>query len=212
MTTSDDALLAEQIAYYRARAFEYDRIYAERADLRELMAALDGLPVAGDVLELACGTGQWTGSLASQARSVTAVDSAPEVLGIARERAGSPKVEFVQADVFTWRPERRYDTVFFAFWLSHVPASRFGDFWATVAAALAPDGRAVFIDEGLAGAALEDVSSEVRSLDDGSEYRIVKIYHEPAALSAELTALGWSADVRPLGDFIVGVAEPPTPL
>ncbi|MFJ2831087.1 class I SAM-dependent methyltransferase [Streptomyces sp. NPDC087263] len=209
MSLSDDALLAEQIAYYRARAFEYDRVYAERADLRELVATLDGVPIAGDVLELACGTGQWTGALAARARSVTAVDSAPEVLGIARGRAGSPNVEFVQADVFAWRPERRYDTVFFAFWLSHVPASRFGEFWETVAAALVPHGRAVFVDEG-AEPALEGVTSEVRSLDDGSEYRIVKIYHEPSALTGELAALGWSAEVRPLGDFIVGVAELPT--
>lgn len=209
MTISDDALLAEQIAYYRAHAFAYDRAYAERADLRELVATLNGLPIAGDVLELACGTGQWTKALAARARSVTAVDSAPEVLGIARERAGSPNVEFVRADVFGWQPERGYDTVFFALWLSHVPASRFGEFWAKVAAALAPHGRAVFIDEG-AAPALEDVTSEVRSLDDGSEYRIVKIYHEPSALTRELAALGWSADVRRLGDFIIGVAEPPT--
>jgi SAM-dependent methyltransferase len=210
MTISDDALLAEQIAYYRARAFEYDRVYAERAGPRELMSEFDGLPIAGDVLELACGTGQWTGAPAARARSVTAVDSAPEVLGIARERAGSPNVEFVRADVFARRPELRRDTVFFAFWLSHVPASRFGEFWETVAAALAPHGRAVFVDEG-AEHALEGVTSEVRSLDDGREYRIVKIYPEPSALTGELAALGWSADVGQLGDFIVGVAEPPTP-
>ncbi|MEV7343559.1 class I SAM-dependent methyltransferase [Streptomyces sp. NPDC093544] len=210
MTISDDALLAEQIAYYRARAFEYDRVYAERAGLRELMSEFDGLPIAGDVLELACGTGQWTGAPAARARSVTAVDSAPEVLGIARERAGSPNVEFVRADVFARRPELRRDTVFFAFWLSHVPASRLGEFWETVAAALAPHGRAVFVAEG-AEHALEGVTSEVRSLDDGRGYRIVKIYHEPSALTGELAALGWSADVGQLGDFIVGVAEPPTP-
>jgi demethylmenaquinone methyltransferase/2-methoxy-6-polyprenyl-1,4-benzoquinol methylase len=110
--------------------------------------------------------------------------------------------------VFAWRPERRYDTVFFALWLSHVPASRFGEFWETVAAALAPHGRAVFVDEGT-GPALEGVTWEIRGLDDGREYRILKIYHEPPALTGELAALGWSAEVRPLGDFIVGVAEPP---
>ncbi|MFD8717462.1 class I SAM-dependent methyltransferase [Streptomyces sp. NPDC059629] len=95
---------------------------------------------AGDVLEPACGTGQWTGSLAARARSVTAVDASPEVLGIAQARAASPNVRFDQADVFKWRPPHRFDTVFLAFFHSHVPPSRLGDFWNTVAAALAPHG------------------------------------------------------------------------
>ncbi|GAA4019700.1 hypothetical protein GCM10022232_74910 [Streptomyces plumbiresistens] len=208
MAIDEDALLAEQIAYYRARAPEYDRVYAERADLRELLTAVDDLPIAGDVLELACGTGQWTGALAARARSVTAVDASPEVLGIARARAASPDVRFDQADLFRWRPPRRYDTVFFAFWLSHVPPSRMGDFWDTVAAALAPHGKVVFIDEGPAAAAREDVAAEVRRLDDGSRYRIVKVFHDPGQLTGTLAALGWSADIRPRGEFLVGIAEP----
>lgn len=51
----DDALLAEQMAYYRAGAAAYDRPYAEREDLQELLAVVDDLPIAGDVLELAGG-------------------------------------------------------------------------------------------------------------------------------------------------------------
>ncbi|KOG88170.1 methyltransferase type 11, partial [Streptomyces varsoviensis] len=153
----DHALLAEQMAYYRAGAAEYDRPYAEREDLRALPATLDDLPIAGDVLELACGTGRWTPLLAARARSVTAVDAAPEVLSLARARTPHTHVQFVQADLFTWRPSRRYDTVFFAFWLSHVPPARLPDFWQTVAGAIAPGGRAVFIDDGPAEAAVEEV-------------------------------------------------------
>src|SRR6058998_1640508 len=104
----DDALLAEQLAYYRAGTDEYDRPYAGLADLRELMACVDGLPMAGDVLELACGTGQWTRLLAARARSVTAVDAAAEALALARARAAAPTVEFVEADLFSWQPPRRY--------------------------------------------------------------------------------------------------------
>ena len=40
------------------------------------------------------------------------------------------------------------DVVFMGFWLSHVPAGRFGPFWALVAAALAPHGRVFFADDG----------------------------------------------------------------
>ncbi|MER5793641.1 class I SAM-dependent methyltransferase [Streptomyces sp. NPDC001980] len=208
MAIDEDALLAEQIAYYRARAPEYDRVYAEREDLRELLALADDFPVAGDVLELACGTGQWTGALAARARSVTAVDASPEVLGIARARVPSSNVRFDRADVFQWWPPRRYDTVFFAFFLSHVPPSRLGDFWHTVAAALAPGGKAIFIDEGPAAAAREQVAADVRRLDDGSQYRIVKVLHDPAELAGELAASGWSADIRLREEFIIGIAEP----
>jgi hypothetical protein len=33
-------------------------------------------------------------------------------------------VRFICADLFAWSPERRYDVVFFGFWLSHVPLER----------------------------------------------------------------------------------------
>jgi len=212
----DDALLAEQMAYYRAGAAEYDRPYAEQEDLRDLLAVVDDLPIAGDVLELACGTGQWTPRLAARARSVTAVDAAAEVLAVARARTASPTVRFLEADLFEWQPPRRYDTVFFAFWLSHVPPTRLPDFWHTVASALAPGGKAIFIDDGPAVAANEEVLTNqptpvvLRRLDNGSEYRIVKVFHDAETLTHDLTALGWSVRIRPMAGNIIGIAEPPT--
>ncbi|WP_411086594.1 class I SAM-dependent methyltransferase [Streptomyces sp. 061-3] len=211
----DDALLAEQMAYYRAGAAEYDRPYAEYEGLQRLLAVVDDLPIAGDVLELACGTGQWTALLAARAHSVTAVDAATEVLALARARIASPTVEFLEADLFEWQPPRRYDTVFFAFWLSHVPPARLPDFWNTVAAALAPGGKAIFIDDGPAAAAYEEVLTNqpapaaLRRLDDGSQYRIVKVFHDAQTLTDGLTALGWSVRIRPMAGNFIGIAEPP---
>jgi SAM-dependent methyltransferase len=211
----DHALLAEQMAYYRAGAAEYDRPYAERAELRELLTVVDDLPITGDVLELACGTGQWTRLLAARAHSVTAVDAAAEVLALARARTPSPTVRFLEADLFEWQPLRRYDTVFFAFWLSHVPPTRLPDFWNAVAAALAPGGKAIFIDDGPAAAAYEEVLANqpapaaLRRLDDGSQYRIVKVFHDVQTLTDDLTALGWSVRIRPVAGNFIGIAEPP---
>jgi SAM-dependent methyltransferase len=211
----DDALLAEQMAYYRAGAAEYDRQYADYEGLRDLLTVVDELPIAGDVLELACGTGRWTARLAARARSVTAVDAAAEVLALARARTASPTVEFVEADLFEWRPPRRYDTVFFAFWLSHVPPARLPAFWNTVAAALAPGGKAIFVDDGPAMAAEEEVLADqpapaaLRRLGDGSRYRIVKVFHDVQPLTDDLTALGWSVRIRPLARNYLGIAEPP---
>ncbi|MDT3396603.1 class I SAM-dependent methyltransferase [Streptomyces sp. B1866] len=212
----DDALLAEQRAYYRAGAAEYDRQYAKYEALQKLLAVVDDLPIAGDVLELACGTGQWTLRLAARAQSVTAVDAAAEVLALARARTASPTVRFLQADLFEWKPPRHYDTVFFAFWLSHVPPTRLPDFWNTVAAALAPGGKAIFIDDGPAAAAYEEVVANqptpaaLRRLDDGSQYRIVKVFHDAQTLTDDLTALGWSVRIRSMAGNFIGIAEPPT--
>ncbi|WP_344905607.1 class I SAM-dependent methyltransferase [Actinomadura meridiana] len=215
MERDDEAAVREQIAYYRARAPEYDQEYVARDDMRALRPVLDELPVVGDVLELACGTGQWTGPLAARARSLTAVDAAPETLAIARERVAPAPVEFVCADLFSWRPARRYDTVFFGFWLSHVPPGRLPGFWQMVADALAPGGKAVFMDNGPGEAASEEVLPDGsvpavrRRLEDGSEHRVVKVFHDAEQLVRDLAGWGWTGQVRPVGtNFIVGTAQP----
>src|SRR5690242_4854986 len=178
-----DELLAEQAAYYRAFAGRYDEAYAVREDLQSLDALVEGLPITGDVLELACGTGQWTRLLAGRGHRVTAVDGAPEMLARARERVADPAVEFIQADLFDWRPPRQFDTVFFCFWLSHVPPERFDDFWQLVGAALRPGGRACFVDSGPGDVVDEEILDDDgpptvwRRLKDGSAHRVVKVFH-----------------------------------
>jgi SAM-dependent methyltransferase len=210
-----DVLLRDQIAYYQARAGEYDAVYSEEQRLARPEHLLEGLPVRGEVLELACGTGQWTRLLARRARHVTAVDAAPAVLDIARQRVGALPVEFVRADVLTWHPERRFDTVFFGFWLSHVPPARFAGFWQMIGEALAPGGHAIFIDdhpdwrrdeEELPG---QPAPAVRRRLDDGSEHRAVKVFYTDRELQTMLADLGWSATVRPVGtNVLIGVAQP----
>jgi SAM-dependent methyltransferase len=205
-----EALVAEQVAYYRAHASDYDDAYLGK----DWDRCIDELPIAGDVLELACGTGHWTRLLAARARSVTAVDAAPEVLALARQRVRRLPVEFIQADVFAWQPPRRYDTVFFAFWLTHVPPARFAAFWSMVGMALAPGRRVCFLDESDQERGGERVVSDQatpavwRRLRDGSEHRVVKVYYTPAELAARLAELGWSPDIRETSTpLLVGTAH-----
>jgi SAM-dependent methyltransferase len=207
------ALVAEQIAYYRAHAPDYDN---DIADLHpEWSQAIDELPITGDILELACGSGRWTPLLAARARSVTAVDAAPEMLAMARQRVGNLPVEFIEADVFAWEPPRRYDTVFFAFWLTHVPLARFAAFWSMVGSALAPGGRVCFVDDTDRERAGERVVADQatpavwRRLRDGSEHRVVKVFYKPGELAARLAELGWSAEIRESSTpLLVGTARP----
>jgi demethylmenaquinone methyltransferase/2-methoxy-6-polyprenyl-1,4-benzoquinol methylase len=158
-----DDLVEEQIAYYRARAPEYDDWWLRtgrfapdddfgrrwEAGKRDLEDALRAFAPGGEVLELAAGTGNLTARLAAQPEieHITAVDSSEEALAIARTKVpDGARVTFVTADLFSWQPARRYDVVAFGFWLSHVPPPRFEGFWDLVRSALRPGGRVFFVD------------------------------------------------------------------
>jgi demethylmenaquinone methyltransferase/2-methoxy-6-polyprenyl-1,4-benzoquinol methylase len=220
----DRELLDEQIAYYRARAPEYeewffrqgryDRGEAHRkawfAELESVEAALRSAEPRGRVLELACGTGLWTRRLAPYASELTAIDAAPEALARNRERVASDRVHYHEADLFRWQPSGTYDFVFFGFWLSHVPPHRFASFWATVRAALASGGRVFFVDN----ARNPEIAARnhrlpergfvmKRALNDGRQFRVVKLFYEPSDLERRLTALGWTGSVRGTGEYFV---------
>jgi demethylmenaquinone methyltransferase/2-methoxy-6-polyprenyl-1,4-benzoquinol methylase len=198
------ALAAEQLRYYRARAGEYDTSlgYGTPAVRDQYSSILDWLGPSGRTLELACGTGLWTELLAERVFSVTAVDGAPEMVELARGRRGAGTVEFVVADLLSWAPTQRYDTIFFAFWLSHVPPVAFGTFWAKVRSALAPGGQVLFVDTGPAEANYEQYVDGVetplveRTVRSGDRFRVVKVLHDPRNLEAALGGLGFSARVR----------------
>ena len=193
-----ERLLEGQVAYYRATAREYDdhALAGVEDAARELATALDRFRPAGSVLEIACGPGTWTARLLRHATSVTAIDAAPEMLEIAASRVRDARVRFVQSNIFEWKPDRRYDVVFFGFWLSHVPAERFETFWQLVGESLAEDGRVFLVDDGYRTADElingPDSSMIRRRLNDGSEYRIVKIAHHLPHLADELGRLGWA--------------------
>jgi SAM-dependent methyltransferase len=198
-------LLDEQVAYYSALAAEYENHALPLPGGEEISEALAAFRPAGSVLELACGTGEWTARLLRYATDITAVDASPEMLAIAAARCqGGGWVRFIQADLFDWKPDRHYDVVFFGFWLSHVPAERFDSFWSVVADSLRPDGRVFFADDAyrtfgeLIGG--ESSSTIRRRLSDGSAYRIVKVAHQPEDLEQRLERMGWHIKVTPTSE------------
>jgi 2-polyprenyl-3-methyl-5-hydroxy-6-metoxy-1,4-benzoquinol methylase len=217
--TAGDDLLAGQVAYYRRRAGEYDvtaygDLGAARTRIRRIVEALRP---AGTVLEIACGTGMWTRALADAVTAVTAIDAAPEMVDIARGRVTAAHVRFEVADVFCWQAAARFDTVFFAFWLSHVPASRFEQFWRQLSGLVAGHGRVLFVDEhpdvrGKEAYAADSDEIIHRRLADGSEHRLVKVFIQPGQLQTRLRQLGWQAHIdRDGNDWVTGEARPRRP-
>jgi 2-polyprenyl-3-methyl-5-hydroxy-6-metoxy-1,4-benzoquinol methylase len=211
-----DEVLAEQIDYYRRRADEYDvtaygDVEAARAHIARLVAQMRP---TGRVLEIACGTGLWTEALARLADTVTAIDAAPEVVEIARERVRSANVRFEVVDVFSWQPDSRFDVIFFSAWLSHVPTSRLDQFWRALRTLLAEDGRVLFLDEHVDERAKESYvpgRTEIveRRLRDGSTFHIVKNFVDPEELELQLRRLGWDCTIRRDGTrWIHGEARP----
>jgi SAM-dependent methyltransferase len=221
-------LLDDQIAYYRARAAEYDAWWfrtgrfdrgtdnnaAWRAEVGVVETAVAEMLAKlrpSTVLELACGTGLFTRHLAPRVAAVTAVDASPEVIAINRSRVALPNVRYVQADLFAFEPDTRYDCVFMSFWLSHVPHARFDAFWSMVRRALAPGGFAYVIDSAhdptstAANHPTPDRHAGIvtRKLDDGREFRIVKVFWEPAALADRLRALGFEADIGATARYFI---------
>ncbi len=191
-------LLGEQIAYYRALAPDY---LDQSLDLPggDFTDVLDAFGPTGSVLELACGPGTWTGQLLRYASDVTAVDASPEMIAIAKAHVGEERVRFIQADLFTWHPDRRYDVVFIGFWLSHVPAERFESFWSMVTDCLKPQGRVLFVDDAYRTPVelVEGPSSSTirRQVPGGTAYRLVKVPHQPEELERRLRRLGWDIKV-----------------
>ncbi len=217
-------LLQHQIDYYRARAPEYDEWFyrqgrydrgpehtrqweSEAQQVRDQLQSQAGF---AHILELAPGTGIWTGELIQIGARVTALDASPEMININRVKLQSDRVDYRRVDLFEWRPRRQYDMVFFGFWLSHVPAEKLAAFLENVNAALKPGGRLFIVDSrapdlATAHTGAEDLGAELqkRVLKDGRRFDIVKIYYEPAALSRILRRHGFDIEAATTQDFFL---------
>ncbi|MDK3157348.1 metallophosphoesterase family protein [Kamptonema cortianum] len=214
-------ILEEQLEYYRARAEEYDQsvggigsasaVQSEDssapadAEWQQIVSALHALSPAGDVLELACGTGIWTQELLKISRSITALDGSPEMLRLNQAKiGGEAAVRYQCADLFSWEPEQQYDMVFFAFWLSHVPPTHLSTFINKVFRATKTGGRVFIVDEPKGGIRLSGVNEQdvyqQRTLQDGRSFEIVKIYYDPHQLQEELRKCGFQIEAVMVGN------------
>ncbi len=212
-------MLDEQVAYYRARAAEYDATSTPPSNTfashdEAVRASLQALAPRGKVLEIAAGTGVWTALLADMASEVLVTDSSAEMLALARAKVGErDNVRYEVRDAFELPATHEFDLVAFGFFLSHVPQDRFEAFWHGLRGAMAHGGRAFFVDEGRHFLWREEWIDEEagivrRTLVDGSVHRAVKVLWEPDALERRLAEIGWDASVKGEGPFYWALASP----
>jgi len=218
---SIDNAIGAQIRYYDLRAPEYlDPLAPPDRPVRDVFSPttarilIDELAPRGEVLELACGPGGFTAELARHSSTVTAIDASEQMLARNRVEVDRPNVRYIHANLFEWRPGSRYDVVFFGFWLSHVPPSLFDDFWRLVGSCLRDDGRVAFIDEDDRGTANDDLRTvdglplARRTLADGREFDVIKVFWNPDDLAPRLRSLGWRFNIKRVDEpFMYGVGS-----
>jgi demethylmenaquinone methyltransferase/2-methoxy-6-polyprenyl-1,4-benzoquinol methylase len=147
-------LVEEMERYYGDRVPYHDEYmgYEGNEAMEELLGPIIALvepDIAGrDVLEVACGTGNWTQVLSRRARSVVATDLFDGYLDIARAKPyARDNVTFVRADAYRLEGiGGPFDAAFCADWWSHMPRSRIGTFLQALHAHLSPGARTVAVD------------------------------------------------------------------
>jgi len=211
-TPPDDSVDSEMVRYYAARADEYDDWYlrrgryshgqahdeAWRSDLEAATAWLASRPFEGRIVELAAGTGWWSPLLAAKGQ-LTLYDAAPEPLVKARLRLAEAglRAEVGLRDAWA-EPDRAVDGLFAGFWISHVARSCLDEFMSLAARWLVPGGLFAFIDSrsdpesGARDHGPPQADVQARRLDDGSIFRVRKVFYEPAELEAALAGAGFS--------------------
>jgi demethylmenaquinone methyltransferase/2-methoxy-6-polyprenyl-1,4-benzoquinol methylase len=152
------------------------------------------------VLEIACGTGNWTEVLARRANSVFAIDSSSTALEIAGKKlAPFANVTLKKVDAYLLEDiSGPFDVAFAADWWSHMPISSINSFLENLHRRLKKGSQAIFIDM----MTRKEFENEIvyydedgnrvslRSLPDGSEYEIIKNFPSKSDLLSIIEGTG----------------------
>ena len=148
------SLLADMSLYYERRVPHHDKYmsYHDNASheshLKAVIEDVTPLLTGRHVLEIACGTGNWTQVLTRRARRVTAVDRFQSALDLARAKGYEGcEVEFVSADAYDLSTVTgSFDAAFAADWWSHMPKSMVPLFLNTLQSRLRPGAPVAILD------------------------------------------------------------------
>jgi len=176
--------------YYRENVPYHDECmsYTDNLSMEKLLATIiekiEKDIIGKDVLEIACGTGNWTQVLSKRARSVVATDINKGYLIEAKKKPyQKDNVVFKVADAYTLDGiDRKFNLAFASDFWSHVPKSKIKSFIKTLHNKLLPGSKAIMIDM-LRRPELDKMFSHIdeeenviqkRTLPNGKEYHVVK--------------------------------------
>lgn len=207
---------ADQVHYYAERAREYEKIYMrpERQDeivqIKELLKKeFNGL----NVFEVACGTGFWTQAISESANSILATDINQSVIDVAREKEfGSANVEFQIMNMFEIEPNQlKFNGGFGGTIWSHIPKQDFNFFLEHFLSKIEAGGKVIFLDniyvEGhstpIATEDKEENTYQVRTLNDGSQYVVMKNFPSDLEIRSMLSDVAENLKITRFTDFWV---------
>lgn len=158
---------------WNARYAAAERVWSVEPNIWVVEVADDLAP--GRALDLACGEGRNAVWLATKGWRVTAVDFS--AVALARGRAASDAVEWIEADVATWIPPlRAFDLVLIVY--LHLPADDRTTVLTHAAASLAP------------GGVLAVIGHDRRNISEGvGGPQVPEILLDPGEVAADLGGL-----------------------
>jgi 2-polyprenyl-3-methyl-5-hydroxy-6-metoxy-1,4-benzoquinol methylase len=173
------------VAYYAARAKEYEKIYDKperQGEIGDVTTLLQNLFPGKEVLEIACGTGYWTERIAKVAASVLATDINEPVIEIAKSKTYEKgNVTFGVADMYTYKT-REFENLFGGFIWSHIKLEELDKFIDTANSLVKPGGIVVFADNNYIDGSSSSISStdelgntyQTRILENGETFSVIK--------------------------------------
>jgi len=187
---SVEDLVGEMNEYYRENVHYHDECmsYTDNLTMEKLLGPIiDRIEKDmkdKDVLEIACGTGNWTQVLSKRARCVMATDINEAYLIEAKKKPyQKDNVVFKVADAYRLDGiDKKFNLAFASDFWSHIPKSKIKTFVETLHSKLLPGSKVIMIDM-LRRSELDRWFSHIdeegnviqkRTLPNGKEYQVVK--------------------------------------
>lgn len=207
------------VAYYAARASEYEALYARPEcgpEIHRIAGILQDVFRGKSVLEVACGTGYWTQQIAQTATSVLASDINAPMLRIAGSKIyPKDRVRFVQDDIFQSAITGVFDAVFGGFIWSHILLAQLNEFIAVLTGRIQPGGLLVLADNRFVPGHSTPIAEtdaagntyQLRRLKDNSEHLVLKNFPDQAFFQEKLAGQGLEVAWIPLHFYWLAVCK-----